>query len=175
VTPRVWIEPWTADDRELLGALLGDPRMTEHLGGPESDEKLDARQARYEGNPRQHRIRVEGEHRGVGWVGYWEREWRGEQVWEVGWAVRPEFQGRGLATHAMRLLLDVIRKDGSPRSVHAYPSVDNGASNAVARKLGFEQLGPFDFEYPPGSGQTLRCNDWRLDLEANPNERSEPG
>ena len=159
---RVWIEPWTVDDRELLGALLGDPLMTEHLGGPESAEKLDARQARYEKDPRQQRIRIEGESAGVGYVGYWEREWRDKTVWETGWGVRPEFQGRGLATTAMRLLIDVIRADGSHRFVHAFPGVENGPSNALCRKLGFEHLGAFDFEYPPG--HPMRCNDWRLDV-----------
>lgn len=162
---RVWIEPWTADDRALLGALLGDPLMTEHLGGPESEAKLDQRQARYETDPRQHRIRLEGVDGGVGFVGYWDREWRGETVWEVGWGVRPEFQGRGLATAGMRLLLEVMRADGSRRHVHAFPGEDNDPSNAVCRKLGFELLGAVDFEYPPGSGQVMRCNDWRLEID----------
>lgn len=161
---RVWIEPWTTDDRELLGALLGDPVMTEHLGSPESPEKLDARQARYEADPRQHRIRVEGIVGGVGFAGYWDKDWRGESVWEVGWGVRPEHQGRGLATAAMRLLLDVMRREGSRRFVHAFPSVDNGASNGVCRKLGFTPLRAFDDEYPPGN--PVRLNDWRYDLFA---------
>lgn len=160
---RVWIEPWTADDRELLDALLGDPVMTEHLGGPESPQKLDARQARYEADPRQHRIRLEGVAGGVGFVGYWDKDWRGAGVWEVGWGVRPEYQGRGLATKAMRLLLDVMRIDGSRGLVHAFPSVDNEASNALCRKLGFQLLDAVDFEYPPG--HPLRCNDWRLELD----------
>ena len=159
-TPRIWIEPWTSDDRELLTALLGDPVMTQHLGGPEAADKLDSRQRRYEADPRQHRIRIEGEQRGIGFVGYWEKDWRGEPVWEVGWGVRPEFHGRGIATAAMRLLLEVIRADGKRHYVHAFPSVDNAPSNAVCRKLGFELLGPHDFEYPPG--HPLRCNDWRL-------------
>jgi RimJ/RimL family protein N-acetyltransferase len=160
---QIWIEPWTSEDRDLLGALLGDPIMTAHLGGPETAEMLDARQARYERDPRQHRIRVEGVEQGVGYVGYWEKEWRSEHVWEVGWAVRPEFHGRGIATEAMRLLVEVIRSLPDRRDVHAFPSVDNGASNAVCRKLGFELLGASDFEYPPGN--RLRCNDWRLKID----------
>jgi len=164
---RIWIEPWTDQDRELLGALLGDPRMTEHLGGPESDAQLDRRQARYEADPRQHRIRVENVDEGVGYVGFWDREWRDLSVWETGWGVRPEFQGRGLATAGMRLLIEVMRRDGSHSFVHAFPGVDNGPSNALCRKLGFQLLDAFDFEYPPESGSHMRCNDWRLDLEAD--------
>jgi RimJ/RimL family protein N-acetyltransferase len=138
--------------------------MMAHLGGPESPDKLASRQRRYEAEgSRQYRI-ADTEGRSVGYVGYWERKWQNEDVWEVGWAVLTEFQGRGYATTAMRLLLDVIRKD-ELRPVHAYPSVDNAASNAVCRKLGFENLGAFDFEYPPGN--PIRCNDWRLELVAD--------
>lgn len=85
-----------------------------------------------------------------------------EEAWEVGWAVLTDFQGRGYATTAMRLLLDIIRDDAL-RPLHAFPSVDNAASNAVCNKLGFVNLGAFDFEYPPGN--PTRCNDWRLDLQ----------
>jgi RimJ/RimL family protein N-acetyltransferase len=153
------IEPWTTQDRPLLDRLLGDPSMTTHIGGPESPDKLASRQKRYEqSDSKQYRI-VDSGGAPVGYVGYWPRSWQGEEVWEVGWAVLPEFQGRGYATAAMRLLLEVIRDD-EPRPVHAFPSVDNVASNAVCRKLGFEPTGAHDFEYPPGNW--LRCNDWRL-------------
>ena len=158
----VFLEPWSAADRPLLDALLGVPEMMEYLGGPESPAKLDERQVRYVNNPRSLRIVVDGE--GVGWVGYWEREGDGGLAWETGWSVRREFQGRGIATAAMRLLLDQIWREGTHRYVHATPSLDNAASNAVCRKLGFELVEEIDYEYPPGN--PMRGNDWRLDLEA---------
>lgn len=37
---------------------------------------------------------------GVGSVGFWTQEWRDEHVYEVGWMVVPEFQGRGIAVAA---------------------------------------------------------------------------
>ena len=42
------LEPWGSGDLPLLERLMGDPRMTEHLGGPESPDKLRERQGRYE-------------------------------------------------------------------------------------------------------------------------------
>ena len=33
----------------------------------------------------------------VGSVGFWTKEWGDEQIYEVGWMVVPEFQGRGIA------------------------------------------------------------------------------
>jgi RimJ/RimL family protein N-acetyltransferase len=159
----VRIEPWGGADLPLLEKLVGDAAMMEHLGGPESPEKIAERQARYErADSRQFRIVDGPTGEGVGWVGYWERSWQGEQVYEIGWSVLPAFQGRGIAVSATAQAIERARAEGDLRFVHAYPSVDNAPSNAVCRKLGFTLLGPCEFEHPPGS--LMRCNDWRLDL-----------
>jgi CTP:molybdopterin cytidylyltransferase MocA/RimJ/RimL family protein N-acetyltransferase len=165
------LEPWGPGDRELLRRLLGDPRMMTHLGGPESPSKLDERQARYErmatAGPaagQSLKIVLDGSRGGVGWVGYWAASWRGEEVYEVGWAVVPEHQGRGIATRAVRQLLQLAGAQRTRRWAHAFPSVDNAPSNALCRAVGFELLGPVDVEYPPGT--SMRCNDWRIRLEA---------
>jgi RimJ/RimL family protein N-acetyltransferase len=94
----------------------------------------------------------------AGSIGYWEKEWLGETVWETGWSIVPELQGRGIATHAAALAVAAARQDGTHRSIHAFPSVENVASNAVCRKSGFTLRGEYDFEYPPGN--IMRCNDW---------------
>jgi RimJ/RimL family protein N-acetyltransferase len=101
----------------------------------------------------------------VGYVGYWEREAHGEEVYEMGWAVIPAFQGRGIAAAATREAIELARAEPDGRRwLYAYPAVDNGPSNALCRKLGFELVGTFEYVYPPDSGNVLRCNDWRLDL-----------
>jgi RimJ/RimL family protein N-acetyltransferase len=167
----VRLEPWSTTDGPLMERLLGDPAMTVHLGGPESPQKLAGRQARYEKpDSRQYKIVVGEPGEAVGAVGYWEREESDDTIWEVGWLVLPEQQGRGYATAGMRLLLDLIHADPvQHRHVHAFPAVANGASNAICRKLGFVLLGEHDFEYPPGNW--LRCNDWQLVLTERPFER----
>jgi RimJ/RimL family protein N-acetyltransferase len=156
----VQLEPWSDDDLALLHALLGDPVMMEHLGGPESPEKIVERQARYVGNPGALKIVVDGV--GAGWVGFWEREWQSEPIYEMGWSVLPGFQGRGVASEATRLALEAARASDGPRSVHAFPPPDNAASNAVCRKAGFELMGEVEFEYPKGVFSP--SNDWRYDL-----------
>jgi RimJ/RimL family protein N-acetyltransferase len=155
------IEPWGAGDLGLLEGLLGDPAMMEHLGGPESPERIAERQTRYE-QPDSKQYRVVADEERAGWVGYWERDWRGEPVYEIGWSVLPAFQGRGIAVAATHAAIAIARSERGRRFLHAYPSVDNAPSNAVCRKLGFTLAGPYDFEYPKGS--LLRCNDWWLDL-----------
>jgi RimJ/RimL family protein N-acetyltransferase len=166
---RVRIEPWGPDDLPLLEKTMGDPSMTEHLGGPESPEKLADRQRRYEelagtGTGRMFKIVDVATGEAIGSVGYWQRTWRGEVVYETGWGVTPAFQGRGIASEATAQVLDVARSENKHRFVHAFPSVDNHASNAICRKLGFTLLGEHDFEFPPG--HPMRCNDWRFDLLA---------
>jgi RimJ/RimL family protein N-acetyltransferase len=162
----VWLEPWGPGDLPLLERLLGDPKMTEHLGGPESREQLAVRQARYERpGSRMFKIVESASGRGVGWIGYWERTWRGERVYETGWSVLREFQGRGLARAATLQAIAQAKAERKLRFLHAFPAVDNGPSNAICRRAGFTLLGECEFEYP--AGRLMRSNDWRLELTAD--------
>ena len=83
----VRLEQWGEDDLWLLEALMGDPEMTEHLGGPESPEKLRERQARYLRTGSMFKIVDEETGEAVGSVGFWEKDWQGEQIYETGWMV----------------------------------------------------------------------------------------
>jgi RimJ/RimL family protein N-acetyltransferase len=164
VSAGVRIEPWGTHDKHILERSLGDPAMTVHLGGVESPEKIAERQARYEkSGSGQFKIVVDGEP--AGWVGHWDKDWRDDVVYEIGWSVLPPFQGRGVAGLATTQLLEVLRANGEHRYVHAFPGVDNGPSNGICRKLGFTLLGALEFEYPPG--RTMACNDWRLHLRSD--------
>jgi RimJ/RimL family protein N-acetyltransferase len=165
----VRIEPWGPDDLPILRETVGDPEMTKHLGGPETEDQLIERQARYESadpsTGRMFRIVDDTSGESIGSVGYWDRAWRDDVVYETGWFVIPAFQGRGIASAATAQAIELARADGKHRFMHAFPSVDNGASNAVCAKLGFTLLEALEFEYPPG--HPMRCNDWQLDLKAN--------
>ena len=162
----VRIVPWGEGDLALLEQLVGDRAMMEHLGGPESAEKIAARQARYElADSGMFKIVEETTGEGVGSVGFWERSWRGEQVYEMGWAVIPSAQGRGIARAATAQAIAVAAAQRAHRFLHAFPAADNAPSNAICRALGFTLLGAGDFEYPPGNH--MRCNDWRLVLVAD--------
>ncbi|MEV8590231.1 GNAT family N-acetyltransferase [Streptomyces sp. NPDC051180] len=171
-TTRVRLEPWSEEDADLLRAL-NTPEAMHHLGGPETEEQLVRRHRRYvdmssgdTGAGRMFRIVLLPEAVVAGSIGYWAQTWDGEPVYETGWSVLPGFQGRGAATSATRAVARQAREAGGRRHLHAFPSTDNAASNAVCRKAGFELLGERDFEYPPG--RPMRCNDWRLDLGDTP-------
>ena len=161
------IEPWGEEDLALLHKTMGDPAMTEHLGGPESPGQIAARHERLQrladsGQGRWFKIVDEAPGESAGSVGYWERTWHGEEVYEIGWSVLPAFQGRGVAGSGTDLAIGMARSDGKHRFMHAFPSVDNAPSNGICRKLGFTLLGEDDFEYPKGN--FMHSNDWRLDL-----------
>ena len=165
----VRLEPWGKGDLALLEQLVGDPQMMEHLGGPESREKIVERQARYERTAdsetgRMFKVVDEASGEGVGSVGYWDKTWHGNEVYEIGWSVLPAFQGRGVAATATAQAITRARSDARHRFMHAFPSVDNAPSNAICRKLGFAFVEEAEFEYPKGN--FMRCNDWRLDLRA---------
>ena len=164
---KIDIRSWSEGDLPLLVRLRGDPAMNIHLGGPEAPEKIRERQERYyrssqTGENPMFVIMVGPERTPAGSIGYWEMEWQDQPIWETGWSVLPEFQGQGIATRATAIIIERVRAERKHRFLHAFPSVDNGPSNAICRKSGFVLQGQADFEFPPG--HLMRCNDWRLDL-----------
>ena len=157
---------WSDADWPIL-VRLNAPEMTEHLGGPEPDEALRRRQDRYLAAASSsgvfcYAVVSEDDGACIGNVSVWERDWNGQPVYEMGWAMVPELQGRGLATAAVKLAIQATPAGGERCAVHAFPSVENGPSNAVCRKAGFELIGNVQLEYP--KGHPMDCNDWRLSL-----------
>jgi len=157
----VEVHPWSEGDLELL-RRANTPELMDWVGGVETDDQVVARHHRYlalarDGKGQQFRITVPGHPEGVGMVGYWQHEWHGEPALESGWSVESEYRGQGIAPAAVVAMLEFARAAGETLPVHAYPSVDNPASNAVCRKAGFTLLGEEDFEVRDG---VLRTNDW---------------
>ncbi|MEV6653341.1 GNAT family N-acetyltransferase [Streptomyces sp. NPDC051219] len=162
----VRLESWSEGDFGLLRRNNAS-EMTAHLGGPESEEQLVARHQRYlnieeAGTGRMFRIVLADTGEAAGAIGYWERVWQGETVYETGWGVLPEFQGRGIAVAAAKAVVGHAGSAGRHWQLHAFPSVGHAASNAVCRKAGFELVGVCTFEYP--KGHFMDSNDWRTDL-----------
>ena len=163
---KITLRPWSESDFWLLERLLGDPSMTEYLGGPETPEQLRKRHKRYYApddgeNGRMFVIMAGAD--AVGSVGYWEREWRSESIWKIGWSVLPKFQKRGLATKGVVAVIERVRAERRHRFLHAFPATKNLPSNALCQKVGFMLLGEVAFEYPPGN--TMHCDDWRFRVE----------
>jgi RimJ/RimL family protein N-acetyltransferase len=152
--------------------------MMTYLGGPESEEKLLERHAKYlaidgtstgraidgTSTGRVFVITVGPERTAAGWVGAWQTTWQDEPAWETGWFVLPAFQGRRLASRGAALALEAAAAEGRYRFVYAFPALENGPSNGVCAKLGFEMVGTESLEYPPGSDIWMECTIWRHEL-----------
>lgn len=157
------LEAWSEAGLTILHRQ-NTPGMTEHVGGPETEQAVIARHQRYLGLEGGEMLIVRLGDVAIGSVGYWEREWGGADVYETGYGILPEFGGHGYAAESLRLAADRAAARGTRRHLHAFPHVDHAASNAVCRKAGFELIGEVSFEYPKGTW--LQSNDWRLDLSA---------
>lgn len=159
------LEAWKQADLSLLREA-NTAEMMAHLGGPETEAQLLNRHRRYlqYEDPeagQMFAVVLPGGQR-IGIIGYWERIWQHELVYETGWNVLPAFQGRGIATAAARAVAALARAQHRRKRLHAFPATDHSASNAVCRKAGFTLRGETDFEYPPGT--IIRCNDWCVEL-----------
>ena len=157
--------PYREEDQWLTEALECDPVMMKELGGPIPREAI----------PDLHRRRVAAAARDdwwftivpdpssgpVGTIGIWPSTWQGAPIHETGWMILPQHQGRGLASAALRLLLDRARRAGPFRQIHAFPGRTNAASNALCQKAGFRLLEECEVEF---RDRTLSCNHWVLSL-----------
>jgi RimJ/RimL family protein N-acetyltransferase len=160
------LRPWSDGDLWLLHAQ-NTPEALAHLGGPEPEDKVLDRHRRYlelDGAGRMYVIEHDG--RTAGSIGYWDKDWEGQVVFETGWHVLPDFRGRGIASTAAREIARIAAETRTRTELHAYPPITNHASIAVCRKAGFTNRGDVDFEYP--KGHWIRCQDWCLSLTTPP-------
>jgi RimJ/RimL family protein N-acetyltransferase len=149
----------------LTEAIETDPEMMAELGGAVAREDI----------PAIHKRRLETVEAGDLWlvilpepdgppagtVGIWPRDWDGKQIHEAGWMVLPEFQGRGIATQALGMLIERACGEPAIESLHAFPGTTNAPSNALCHRFGFQLIGEHQGEY---RGRAFRVNHWRVDL-----------
>jgi RimJ/RimL family protein N-acetyltransferase len=152
-------------DLALTEALECDPAMMSELGGPLPREEV----------PALHGKRAESVANGEWWfkivpepggppagtIGIWESQPQGSPIHEIGWMVLPAFQGQGIASGALEMIITRARADPRYERLHAFPSVTNAPSNALCRKFGFTRTGERDFNF---RNHTLHCNHWELDV-----------
>jgi RimJ/RimL family protein N-acetyltransferase len=145
-TERLRLRPPTLDDFDACHALWSDPEVTRFIGGrPSTREEAWSRLLRYIGH-----------WQAIGY-GYWaietlEGDYVGEVgfgdyrramtppidgVPEMGWALAPRAQGRGLALEAGRAVLEWRDTALEPGGTVCIIAPDHAASIRLAEKLGF--------------------------------------
>ncbi|SDS70127.1 GNAT family N-acetyltransferase [Actinoplanes derwentensis] len=151
-------------DRGLTEALEMDGVVKRNLGGVLTRaEAVEVHRHRLAASARGDRFWtvIDDQDEPVGVVGIWSTVWAGGVIDEVGWMLVPAAHGRGLGRRAADLLVERARADDRYTVIHAFPAVDNPASNAICRFLRFSQIGDADLDY---AGRPLRCAHWTLDV-----------
>ena len=92
-------------------------------------------------------------------------------VVEIGYAVADSCQGRGVATAAVRALLDRLRAMDGIALVVAHTPLDRPASARVLQKTGFADVGEREDEH---DGELVRVTRWELALGDAPRVASRP-
>jgi RimJ/RimL family protein N-acetyltransferase len=157
--------PYSDEDIGLIEKLECDPESMRFLGGPVARDRIpeihQRRLATVADGDWYFKIVPEEGGAAAGTIGIWSAAWRDEPIHETGWMVLPAFRGQGIATRALELILSMARSEERLERIHAFPSIDNQASNALCRRFGFRFVEETDFDY---RDIQLRVNVWELEL-----------
>jgi RimJ/RimL family protein N-acetyltransferase len=160
---RVWIEALSISDA-VFSERFGYSVTPNWAGFPEVlPQALDAAR-KNDGDPWGSYLFFDGDVL-VGFGGF-KGPPRGGAV-EIGYAVGPSYQGRGIATTAARLLIERAR-DGGVDTVIAHTLAQPGPSASVLQRCGFERVAAT----PDPDGQLdVAVWRWELPVAADSNER----
>jgi RimJ/RimL family protein N-acetyltransferase len=153
-------------DVELRLRMETDAQMMAELGGPRPRAAIRRAHASSlllaaSGECWPLKIVPEGSTQAAGTVAVWRGSDDPAGEYEIGWMVLTEYQGRGLATEAVREVCERARRERKFGVLHAYPAVNNAPSNRVCERAGFSLLGQVEVEF---GGHRLHCNHWRIEL-----------
>jgi [ribosomal protein S5]-alanine N-acetyltransferase len=150
-TARLGFRHWTVDDLPLALALWGDAEVTRFIGGPFPDEVVSKKlvaelDSMARSNVQYWPLFLLANDDHVGCAGL--RPYRpSEQIYELGFHLRPAYWGQGLAEEAGRAIIGFAFDKLGATGLFAGHHPANAASRRVLEKLGFR----FTHEefYPP--------------------------
>lgn len=151
---RIGFRWWTTDDFAIAKELWGDPAVTRlftklPLSDSQIKERLELEIERAKTYKMQYWPMFElstGRHIGCGGL----RPYRpAERIYELGFHLRPEFWGKGIATEAGKALIAYGFNELAAGAIFAGHHPDNSSSRNVLLKLGFEESGS-EFYEPTG-------------------------
>lgn len=150
-TSRLGFSRWTSTDFALALALWGDAEVTNLIGGPFTPEQIRTRMDREIASLRDYGVQywpifvlTTGRHAGCAGLRPYRME---EKVYELGFHLRPEHWGRGLAQEAGRAVIGYAFESLGAKALFAGHHPANLVSRRVIEKLGFRAT--HEEFYPP--------------------------
>jgi len=138
-------------DLPAIEAGIHDPDVVRWIGPPEpsAQDVLVRNELRWaHGSPTLSICELDGTCLGLVWLNLRETD---KSSGSVGYWLLPAGRGRGLATHAVRLLSDWAIRDLGVTNIRLTTAPDNRRSQRVAERSGFRRLGPPRGGTPYGS------------------------
>jgi len=161
-TPRLRLRPWQESDRPAFAAIVADPEVMRDLGGPLDRDAADAKLDRYSatfaraGIARLAVERGNGELLGYAGIMPLDHGHPTGAAYDIGWRLKRDAWGQGLATEAARAALDDAFGRQGLIEVVAFTAPDNLRSQAVMARLGMHRDPTRDFTASWDS-----AGDWR--------------
>ena len=146
-TQRLFLRPTNTEDAAFILELLNSPKWLIHIGDRKVKTLEDAKsyietkmlpQLKKLGYSNYTAIR-KSDHVKVGSCGLYNRE--GVDGVDIGYALLPQYEKQGYAFEAASAVKEAAFKDFGLKSVSAYTTKENVASQTLLKKLGLELMG----------------------------------
>lgn len=168
----VVLKPIPDGDLEAFFNLMNDPTLSPNTGSVPhpitrewAQERLNKKRAcELAGVGADRGLYCEGTL--VGNAGWFTNE---EGAAEIGYAIHREWRGKGLATKAATLVLNLMKESGFNGAVYAQHFKDNPASGRVLEKLGFQFVRDVESQSAgraapsPARIMALDISDWKIE------------
>jgi RimJ/RimL family protein N-acetyltransferase len=143
-TERLQMRWLTLDDADLMLAVWNDPAFVRNVGDRGIRTEQQARDAMQKGvlnlyesygyGP--YRVALKDDDTPIGIIGMFRRE--GLSVPDIGYALLPDYCGKGYAFEASRAVINYARDELALERMYAIISPGNTASIGLSKKLGLE-------------------------------------
>ena len=154
-TERLILRRWRESDRETFARMNADPGVMEFFPALLSREESDALIDRIEAHFEEHGFglfaaEVRGDGSLIGFTGLNNPDFPAPFMpsVEIGWRLRKEYWGRGLATEAARAVLYYGFETLRLKEIVAFTVPANTRSRRVMEKLGMAQDSAAEFDHP---------------------------
>ncbi len=142
-TPRLFVRHWGIEDLDNLHDLYGDPAISELIGPTlniqETKQIFDEQLMQYEMQPHEGRY-VIIEKKTSSFIGtFLMRATRETNAIEIGYAIKKEDWGKGLATEVVSQSIAYIFQSTGYETIYAFTEITNVNSKNVLDKCGFTQ------------------------------------